>query len=56
MDQQDCHEDGIRPGKQAAKTTSRTHAVREDQVTQVVRVTGKAPPTWESRVSAIKRK
>jgi hypothetical protein len=47
MDQQDRHEDGVCPGEQVAETTSRTHAVREDQVTQVIRMTRETPPACE---------
>jgi hypothetical protein len=55
MGQQDGHEDGVCPGEQVTEAASRTHAVREDQVSKIICMARKAPPACDSRRSAIQR-
>lgn len=47
VDENACHEDGIRPGKEISRAAKRTHGVREHQVTYVIDMASNAPPSCE---------
>lgn len=45
MNQQNSHEQSIRPRQQVFKSTRSTHGIGQDEITQIIHVSSPAPPS-----------
>lgn len=53
MNQQDCHKDGVSPRKQVVEAACSAHAVAEDQISQVIRMSCQTPPSRDKHYAFV---